>query len=29
VINTRTGTEALRTGDFVRLDGGAGTVTRI
>jgi pyruvate,water dikinase len=29
VINTRTGTEVLRTGDLVRLDGGAGTVTRI
>jgi pyruvate,water dikinase len=29
VINTRTGTQALRTGDRVRLDGGAGTVTRI
>lgn len=29
VINTRTGTEQLRTGDLVRLDGGAGTLTRI
>jgi pyruvate,water dikinase len=29
VINTRTGTEVLRTGDHVRLDGGAGTVTRL
>jgi pyruvate,water dikinase len=29
VINTRVGTELLRTGDRVRLDGGAGTVTRI
>lgn len=29
VINTRTGTAVLRTGDLVRLDGGAGTVTRI
>ncbi len=29
VINTRTGTEQLRTGDRVRLDGAAGTVTRI
>ncbi|GAA0604127.1 hypothetical protein GCM10009547_02380 [Sporichthya brevicatena] len=29
VINTRTGTEVLRTGDRVRLDGGAGTVTKI
>jgi pyruvate,water dikinase len=29
VINTRLGTRVLRTGDRVRLDGGAGTVTRI
>ena len=29
VINTRVGTRVLRTGDRVRLDGGAGTVTRI
>jgi pyruvate,water dikinase len=29
VINTRLGTRALRTGDRVRVDGGAGTVTRI
>ncbi len=27
VINTRTGTTALRTGDRVRVDGAAGTVT--
>jgi pyruvate,water dikinase len=26
VVNTRTGTRALRTGDFVRVDGAAGTV---
>lgn len=29
VINTRVGTEVLRTGDLVRLDGGAGTVVRL
>ncbi|HEX3610092.1 MAG TPA: PEP-utilizing enzyme [Sporichthyaceae bacterium] len=29
VINTRDGSRLLRTGDRVRLDGGAGTVTRI
>jgi len=26
VVNTRTGTQQLRTGDRVRVDGGAGTV---
>ena len=29
VMNTRVGTSVLRTGDLVRLDGGAGTVTRV